>query len=153
MVSTRRARNALAGVRGTFGTVALVAPGLTARAFGIDATAQPAVRYLVRLFGARDVLMAHQLVSAVGEDEAEEALRGGIVVDVADLLAVLAATARGQVSARTGLLGATGSAASLALGLLGRSRGAADRLVGGEPAGTVSAGGAGPASRGATPRQ
>jgi hypothetical protein len=122
MVSTKRARNALAGVRGTFGTVALVAPGLTARVFGIDPTSQTATRYLVRLFGVRDVLMAHQLVSAVDEDEAEEALRGGIVVDAVDLLAVVAAMARGQVSTRTGLLGATGSAASLALGFLGRAQ-------------------------------
>jgi hypothetical protein len=122
MVSTRRARNLLAGVRGTFGTLALVAPGLTARAFGIDPTSPAATRYLVRLFGVRDVLMAHQLVSAVDEDEAEEALRGGILVDAVDLLAAIAAMGRGQVSARTGLLGATGSAASLALGFLGRSR-------------------------------
>jgi hypothetical protein len=122
MISTRRARNVLAGVRGTFGTAALVAPGLTARVFGIDPASSAATRYLVRLFGVRDVLMAHQLVSAVDEDEAEEALRGGIGVDAIDLLAALAAMSRGQVSARTGLLGATGSAASLALGLLGRSR-------------------------------
>jgi hypothetical protein len=122
VISTRRARNALAGVRGTFGTVALVAPGLTARVFGIDPTSPAATRYLVRLFGVRDVLMAHQLVSAVDDDEAEEALRGGILVDAVDLLAALAAMSRGHVSARTGLLGATGSAASLALGFLGRSR-------------------------------
>ena len=120
MLTTRRARNLLAGLRGTFGTMALVAPRPVGRAFGIDADAQPAAVHLTRLLGVRDVLLCHQLVSARDDDEAEEALRGGICVDAVDTVSALLGLATGDLSRRTSLMGAAAAAGAAALGLAAR---------------------------------
>lgn len=120
MLTSRRTRNLLAGVRGTIGTMALVAPRLTTRLFGVDARAQPSAVYLARLFGIRDVLMTHQLVSARDEDEAEEALRGGICVDVVDTASALLGLVRGDVSRRTALMGVAVAAGAATLGFMAR---------------------------------
>lgn len=119
-ITPARARNLLAGVRGTLGTMALVAPRLTARIFGIDVDAQPSAVYLARLFGIRDVLMSHQLVSARTDEEAEEALRGGLCVDAVDTVSALAGLARGDLSVRTAFMGAAAAGGALALGVMAR---------------------------------
>ncbi len=118
-VSASRAREILIGLRLGVGVGALVAPRLLGRLFGIDPARNPAATYLARLFGVRDVMLAYQLYQAP-ESELEEVLRQGIVVDSSDVLAALAAAARGAIGTRTLLLGGGAAAGAVALGLAGR---------------------------------
>ncbi len=122
-VSPARAREILIGLRLGVGVGALLAPRLLGRVFGIDPAANPASPYLARLFGIRDVMLAYQLYQAP-ESELEDVLRQGIVVDTSDVLAALAAGARGGIGARTLVLGGGAAAAAVCLGLAGREPGA-----------------------------
>jgi hypothetical protein len=105
---------------------ALVAPRLTARAFGIDPDNNPAASYVGRLFGVRAVLMAIQLASAVPEERVR-LLRQNVAVDLVDAVAAIAATRSGALGRRSGVA-ATAAAlfeAGLGLKLLAASAGRA----------------------------
>jgi hypothetical protein len=143
LLTTKRTRDLLVGLRATFGVLALVAPGAVLRVLGLDPSRQPALIYLARVFAVRDVIMAHQLASASTEDEAEEAIRAGIVVDTSDTVAALAALATGRVTRRTAALGAAGALLGLGLGLAARRRA--------EPVGPSTAGAESKGSTGAGP--
>lgn len=125
MLQPDDARRALTGLRNAIGWSALLAPRLVLRVFGVDPRSPGAV-YLTRLFGVRDVLMAYQLYQARSiagtAEDLEEVRRQGILVDASDVLAALAAGARGTASVRTSLMGATGAGAALALGVASGAR-------------------------------
>lgn len=109
----------LTGGRVLVGGTTLVAPGLAARAFGIDPLANPAAAYVGRLFGVRAVLMAVLLADSAGAERRRQ-LRAGVVVDVIDALAALAAGRAGQLGRRaaTGAFAAAVFEASLGVHLL-----------------------------------
>ena len=91
------ARRTIASIRAAVGVGALLAPRLTAHAFGIDADANPAAPYLTRLFGARELYLASPfLMPAPGLDEQELASRA-IPVDACDTVAALAAGFKGYL--------------------------------------------------------
>ena len=53
----------LAGVRLTMGTAGLLAPGLVSRRLDIDPAIQPGMRYPLRMFGIRTVLIGAELLT------------------------------------------------------------------------------------------
>jgi len=119
--TAKQRRDLLVGVRATFGTVALVAPRLALRLLGLDPDRHPPLVYLTRVFAVRDLVLAHQLASATNEDEAEEAIRGGIVVDASDALAALAGGMSGRLPTRAAAMGALGGLIGVCMGLTARS--------------------------------
>lgn len=112
------ARRALAYLRLGLGAM-WPTPRLGARLFGIDVEDQPAVAMLARLFAVRDVALGAMLLQARGA-EADRQVDLNIMVDAADLAAILIAGARKQLGARTVLLGGGAAAAAVALGVMGR---------------------------------
>ncbi len=113
------ARKTLASIRVVLGIGALLAPRLTGKVFGIDVDANPAVPYLARLFGARELFMASPfLMPAPGLDEQELAARA-VPVDTADAIAALAAGLKGYLPWRAVVPAAGTAMAAAYLGSLG----------------------------------
>lgn len=97
------ARRTLAQARLAIGAAAVVMPRAVSRVMGIDPAANPAVPYVTRLFGARELFMAAPfLMPAPGLDEAELASRA-VPVDAADALASFLGGARGYLPWRVAL--------------------------------------------------
>lgn len=112
------ARRTLAYLRLALGALWPV-PGLGAKVFGIDPEAQPSVRLMARLFAVRDLALGLSLLQA-SQADADRQVDLGILVDTADLVAIVAAASRKQVPARMVLLGGTLAGSAIALGLMGR---------------------------------
>lgn len=89
------ARVALACIRLLNGGLALFAPGFLARQIGVDAEANPGIKYVFRMFGIRTVLIGAELVTTTGERR-DEALRRAVLIHASDTLAALLATTSGQ---------------------------------------------------------
>lgn len=119
MADPERMRKVLVALRLTVGLVALAAPRTTARLFGIDPAANRALPLLTRVFAIRDALMAYQLYQAA-DDELEEVLRQGILVDGVDVLTAVGCLVRGEISARTFVLVAAAGAGGIGAGLAAR---------------------------------
>lgn len=94
------ARLALMGGRVLVGGGTLVAPRRMGPVFGIDPDAAPALSYVGRLFGVRALLQVVALGTAPPEDRARQ-LRLGVVVDLVDAAAAVAAGRRGDLSRRS----------------------------------------------------
>ncbi len=112
---------ALAAIMLTNGSLALVAPRFLARRLGVRPEAQPAMLYVLRMFGIRTVLVAADLCSQ--PSRRRRALREGIVMHSSDAAAALIATALGQLPIRAGLMASAISAVNTALCLVGSRRG------------------------------
>ena len=96
----------------------------------IDARANPALAYALRLFGVRDVLMGVLIMAPQG-DARDQQLYIGVAIDLIDVVASGVAGLTGQTSKRSGILccsaglvGALLGAASLGKGPLSRKVGA-----------------------------
>ena len=87
--------------------------------FGLSSARNPSGPYIARLFGIREILMAYQLYQA-SDDELEEVLRQGIMVDGADTLGAMLSLLRGEISFRTFLMLTTASGAAIATGMMSR---------------------------------
>src|SRR5689334_16613954 len=111
----------LTGGRIAVGGGTVLAPRTTGRLFDIDTRSNPAMPYVGRLFGGRAVLMAVLLLGSRGAERTRQ-LRAGVVVDVVDALAALAAGRRHELSRRAaaGAFGAAALEAGLGLQLLRR---------------------------------
>lgn len=116
-ITSAQARNALVGVRGTIGVLALLFPRFAGRLFGIDPDENPAVPYVARLFGARELFMAAPFLDESMEDVQDYALRAGVAVDSADVVAGLFAGARGYLGKRATLMVTSTAAVAALLGL------------------------------------
>lgn len=115
----QRLRKAIMTVRLTIGGAGLLAPRLVAWLFGVAAPKGSAVTPVLRMFAVREALMAYQLYQAP-EEELEEVLRQGIVVDAIDLAVALAAFARGDVGFRTFMTTAAAAGSVAAAGYAAR---------------------------------
>ena len=105
MVITReQARNTLVGMRVAIGLGSLLAPRLSGRLFGIDPDENPALPFVARLVGVRELYMAAPFLMDEGDD-LDRLLQRGIPVDAIDAGAAVLATARGKVRKRTAVLG------------------------------------------------
>lgn len=115
------ARLALAGIRLTVGTIALLAPRTFARQLEVDPNLHPAVIYVARMFGIRTIFIGADLLS---RDEAlrARALRTGVVIHVSDATAAGIAALRHQIPARAALRAMLLSSINAALAVLAQRR-------------------------------
>jgi hypothetical protein len=118
----------LTGGRIAVGGGTLVAPRAAARLFGVDPHDNPALPYVGRLFGGRAVFMALLLLGSRGAERTRQ-LRAGVVVDVVDALAALAAGRRAELGrgAAAAAFGAAAFEAGLGLRLLSAGGGTAQQ--------------------------
>jgi hypothetical protein len=119
------ARVALGGIRLVNGAVALVAPEQFAKRVGVDPGENQPALYVMRLFGARTVLLGADLLRRDGPERAH-ALRVAPLVHVSDAAAAALAGATGQLPARAARAATAISTANVVLALLAR-RGVARR--------------------------
>ncbi len=111
----------LGGIRLLNGTVALLAPGFTARRLGVDADANPAPLYPLRMFGVRTVILGAELLLPQDEDDRAKAMRTGIVIHASDTLAAGLGGVRAQLPPRTSVLLTAVSSINTALAIVGSS--------------------------------
>jgi len=119
MSDNAQLRRVLVGARLTLGLVSFVLPRTMMRLFGLSSARNPSGPFIARLFGAREMLMAYQLYQA-SDEELEEVLRQGIMVDGSDALGAMLSLLRGEISFRTFLMLATASGAAIATGMMSR---------------------------------
>ncbi len=85
------------------GVSALLAPRVVAKLLGIDPADNPAIPYITRMFGVRELYMASPfLMPAPGLDEQELASRA-VPVDAIDAAAAFAAGLKGYLPWRAAL--------------------------------------------------
>jgi hypothetical protein len=110
------ARLVLAGVRLTTGTAGLVAPGLVIRRLDIDPTAEPGMRYPLRMFGIRTVLIGADLLRRNGPNRRHAELLAPLIHGC-DTVSASLAWRRGDLPPRAGAMATAISAVNLALSL------------------------------------
>lgn len=116
-----QAANMLAATRIAVGIGAYLAPGVAARAFGTHAAPDPAVNFIVRTFGGRDVVLGVGLAGSVGR-ERDRWLVLGALVDAMDAAAALWGVARRQVPTFNGVAAALTASAAVATAAYARRR-------------------------------
>lgn len=109
----------LAAARIAAGVGSYLLPGVAARFFGAPPARNPAVPFVVRTFGARDLIMGIGLAGSEGR-ERDHWLTLGVLVDTMDAAAALLAVRRRQIPAATGVAAAVTAAGAVALGLRAR---------------------------------
>jgi hypothetical protein len=103
--------------RTAIGAGTWLAPRLSGRLFGLDASANPQLPYIARLFGVRDAALAVGLASSSGAQRSLW-LRIGIACDLADAAAGLAAGRRGELPKPATVLVTAAAVGAAALGIL-----------------------------------
>jgi len=109
------ALNSLASLRVAIGTASWATPRLAGKLFGLDAKANPQSPYLARLFGVRDIALAWGAMGSEGESR-RQWLIAGMVCDVADALAGVAAGRRGYLPKHASVMVSATAVAAAALG-------------------------------------
>lgn len=117
-MDARSARRTIAGIRCAVGVGSLLAPRAVGRAMGVDVGANPALPYVTRMFGAREIYMAAPfLMPSDRLDEAELASRA-VPVDAADAVAAVAAGLAGYLPWRAALPGSVIAVVAAYLGTI-----------------------------------
>jgi hypothetical protein len=113
------ARVLLAGIRLANGTAALLAPARMGARIGVDAAENPAALYVMRLFGARTILIGSHLLS---RDPAvrRQALLHAPFVHASDTVAALLALSGGHLAPRAAKTAAAISGVNVGLSLVAR---------------------------------
>lgn len=122
-------RRRLAAVRLVLGASGYLAPGVVARALGVDPDESGALRSLVRMFAAREAVLG-VAVTAVRGPELTRWLAWGAAVDASDVVTVLLGRRSGRLGAYTALAGSLLAGAAVAMGLAALR----DRGMHGDPA-------------------
>lgn len=117
-MQSAEARRYLAFLRIGLGVMWLT-PRLGARLLGMDPE-QKGVTLLARLFVVRDLALGLSLLQSSGAD-ADRQVDLGIMVDAADLSAIVMAAGKKDIGARTLLLGGLTAGAAVALGVMARA--------------------------------
>jgi hypothetical protein len=99
MSTARAARKTLALIRIANGALALAAPERLAARLGVDASEQPALLYVFRMFGVRTVVVGRDLLR-----DDERAIRSAPLVHASDTLAAALAARTGILPPRAGRL-------------------------------------------------
>jgi hypothetical protein len=115
------ARVTLAGIRLFNGVAALLVPATLARQLGVDPEANPAAIYVLRLFGARTVLIGVQLLLRDGELRAHS-LRVAPAIHALDAAAALLAGNREQLPRRAATTAAIISTINTVLAIIAQTR-------------------------------
>ena len=98
------------------GAVSFVSPGLAARLFLLNPTANPQLGYMSRLFGSREVVLGGLTLASTGAAR-RQLVQVGVAVDSADALTGVVSAASGKVSKPAGLLLTAVAAAAIATGV------------------------------------
>ncbi|MFF4403165.1 hypothetical protein ACFY2W_26590 [Streptomyces sp. NPDC001262] len=115
------ARRSLAGIRLVNGAAALLTPRVMARRLGADPE-QPALVYVLRMFGVRTVVIGAQLLRPADADELDRLLRTGTLIHASDALAAACAGREGLLPHRMAVAATTISTVNVALTLVARGR-------------------------------
>ena len=119
-------RKILVSSRAAVGWLSVLAPNLIGRAWRMRSPLDKDVRFAVRLFGIRNVLLGYQLYQAERPDadtgELEEVIRQGIAVDTFDALFALFSRRGGRVAFSGSTIPFVASIVGAVLGILGRER-------------------------------
>ncbi|WP_235735956.1 hypothetical protein [Nocardioides alcanivorans] len=110
----------LALARIGLGALALIAPGLATRVFGLD-TSQGQLTYMNRMFASREIALGAATLAAPA-DLRRQVVLAGVAVDAADAAAGALAGRAGVVTKRTGLMLALPALAAVATGIIGSRR-------------------------------
>ncbi|MED5292274.1 MAG: hypothetical protein VYB56_00275 [Actinomycetota bacterium] len=99
----KKLRRLLVSGRATVGWLSVLAPSVIGKAWGINSPLTSETKYVIRLFGVRNAVLAYQLYQADRPDaeaeELEETLRQGIAIDILDLaIALFARSPKGAKS-------------------------------------------------------
>ncbi len=105
--------NSLAALRLAVGVSSWATPRVAGKLFGLDATANPQVPYLARLFGVRDIALAWGTLNTSGATQ-RQWLVAGFACDAADTVAGIAGGRAGYLPRVTSVL-VTGTALCAAL--------------------------------------
>ncbi|MEV5281384.1 hypothetical protein [Streptomyces sp. NPDC051994] len=111
------ARYSLAGIRLVNGAAALLAPRVMARRLGA-VPEQPALIYVLRMFGVRTVVIGAQLLCPADADELVRALRTGTLIHASDALAAAGAGRAGLLPCRMAAAATVISTVNVALTLV-----------------------------------
>lgn len=95
-IDPQQAQQAVGAISVGLGSLAVLAPSWTARAFGVPATS--AVPLLVRMVGVRNATAGVRTLQAQGDDERRTALKAGLVLGAVDVAAVVLAARKGALS-------------------------------------------------------
>ena len=114
---TDLARVLLAGVRLTMGTAGLLAPDLVIRRLAIDPATQSGMRYPLRMFGIRTVLIGAELLTA-DTPRRWHAERLAPVIHGSDTVSALLAWRRDDLPRRAGATATAISAVNLVLSIV-----------------------------------
>ena len=122
----KKVRKLLVSGRATVGWLSVLAPSVIGKAWRIDSPLSSETKYVIRLFGIRNAVLAYQLYQADRPDaeaeELEETLRQGIAVDIFDLTFVLFARPPKGAKSFGRTTPALAPLISIALGLLAREK-------------------------------
>lgn len=113
----RRARYMLALVRIFNGTAALLVSRPFGKRLGLDPAANPAVVYVMRLFGVRTIYIGAELLLGRG-DHLRHAVRAAPAIHLSDTVSAIAAGATGQLSSKSARTATVISGVNVVLALL-----------------------------------
>ncbi|KMS92496.1 MULTISPECIES: hypothetical protein [Streptomyces] len=113
------ARGSLAVIRLVNGAAALVTPQVMARRLGAD-PGQPALVYVLRMFGVRTVVIGARLLFPADADELDRELRTGTLIHASDALAAACAGREGLLPRRMAAAATAISTVNVALTLVAR---------------------------------
>ncbi|MFF9646183.1 hypothetical protein [Kitasatospora aureofaciens] len=113
------ARYSLAGIRLVNGAAALLTPRAMARRLGADPE-QPALVYVLRMFGVRTVVIGAQLLCPADADGLDRALRTGTLIHASDALSAACAGREGLLPCRMAAVTTGISTVNVALTLVAR---------------------------------
>ena len=125
-MQAEKCRKLLVSGRAAVGWLSVLAPNLIGRAWRMQPPLDNNVKYAIRLFGARNALLAYQLYQAersdAAADELEEVLRQGLAVDAFDVLFGLAYQRGNRNKSLTAAIPVVASMLGLVLGFFGREQ-------------------------------
>lgn len=105
--------------RVVLGVVALLSPTSAARLLGLDPVAHPQMKYMSRMFGAREVALGALTLASSGQQQRDLVLTG-IAVDATDTISGAAAALDGSVGKTRGVVLTLAALGALATGVVGR---------------------------------
>jgi len=122
----KKFRKLLVSGRATVGWLSVLAPSVIGKAWRINSPLSNETKYVIRLFGIRNAVLAYQLYQADRPDaeaeEIEEALRQGIAIDILDLSFVLFARSPKGTKSFGRAMPALAALIGIVLGILARER-------------------------------
>jgi len=112
--------SALLGIRAAVGLSSWLTPRVAARAFGLDAKANPQSPYLARLFGVRDLALAVGVATSPPQAR-RQWLMIGLGCDLVDVFAGLFGMKGGYLKKSSGVLVTAAAVGAVALGSIALS--------------------------------